>query len=334
MNAPFSDPPRRGSARGLRLWVLLALSILAFTGFAGARAAPAKPAALVKEINPTQRRLDYSIGGLTPAGSQAFFRGWDPENGYELWVTDGTAAATRLVYDLAPGTPDLSLGDMIGIGDRLFFRRWDPEYGTGLWVTDGNATGTTLLSGVNPEQLTNVNGILFFTSSAGLWKSNGTAAGTAQIKDFGDMPAPTNLTNVAGKLFFVASDPEHGRELWISDGSPSGTVLLEDINPGPASSALGNIRQVRADGWALFGASAGPDGVELWQTDGTPARTQQVQDLAPGAGSSNPVSFVGAGSRVFFIADDGHTGPELWSLNRAIFEDLLKFRRYLPMIRR
>lgn len=148
------------------------------------------------------------------------------------------------------------------------------------------------------------------------------------------IPDPHDMAGVQGRLLFSRNDGVHGRELWVSDGTPSGTALVKDINPGSSGSALSGIRQVRADGWALFAASAGPDGVELWQTDGTPARTQQLQDIAPGAGSSNPVSFVGAGPRVYFIADDGRSGPELWSLNQAIFQDLTMFKRYLPLIKR
>jgi ELWxxDGT repeat protein len=146
------------------------------------------------------------------------------------------------------------------------------------------------------------------------------------------IPEPGDMADVNGRLLFSRNDGVHGRELWASNGAPTGTALVKDINPGSLGSAPSRIRQVRADGWALFAASAGPDGVELWQTDGTTARTQQVQDLAPGAGSSNPVAFLNAGPRVYFIADDGSTGPELWSLDQAIFHDLAGFKRYLPLI--
>ena len=53
-----------------------------------------------------------------------------------------------------------------------------------------------------------------------------------------------NLTNVNGVLFFSADDGVHGAELWKSDGTPEGTVLVKDINPGSNGSspdALANV---------------------------------------------------------------------------------------------
>ena len=44
-------------------------------------------------------------------------------------------------------------------------------------------------------------------------------------------PSPQNLTDVNGTLFFSAFDPQHGVELWKSDGTQAGTVLVKDINP-------------------------------------------------------------------------------------------------------
>lgn len=47
---------------------------------------------------------------------------------------------------------------------------------------------------------------------------------------------PENLTNVNGTLFFRANDDAHGIELWKSDGTPTGTVLVKDIIPGSSGS--------------------------------------------------------------------------------------------------
>jgi ELWxxDGT repeat protein len=70
--------------------------------------------------------------------------------------------------------------------------------------------------------LTNVNGVLYFTANDGtngyeLWKSDGTAAGTAMVKDIypgSGSGSPSNLTNVNGVLYFSANDGTHGTELW------------------------------------------------------------------------------------------------------------------------
>ena len=61
----------------------------------------------------------------------------------------------------------------------------------------------------NPQQLTDVNGVVFFTAlkengQRRLFKSNGTASGTKLVSD-----SPYNLknfTNVNGTLFFSGTD--------------------------------------------------------------------------------------------------------------------------------
>src|SRR5438876_992683 len=50
---------------------------------------------------------------------------------------------------------------------------------------------------------------------------------------------PQNLTDVNGTLFFSANDGVNGTELWKSDGTDAGTVMVKDINPGAGSSSPG-----------------------------------------------------------------------------------------------
>ncbi len=50
---------------------------------------------------------------------------------------------------------------------------------------------------------------------------------------------------------------------------------------------------------------------ELWKSDGTAEGTVLVGDLNPG-GSSNPIPLVGVNEVVYFLADNGTTGQELW----------------------
>ena len=175
--------------------------------------------------------------------------------------------------------------------------------------------------------------------------SDKTESGTKRVKDINTVPNlsppysdniasnPFSLVNVNGTLLFSADDGVHGRELWRSDGTESGTVLVKDMNPGDLGSGFGAIKAASA-GWALLAASDGFGGIELWKTDGTLGNTQLLQDIAPGAGSSNPTAFKVSGARVFFVADDGSTGPELWSLNTSIFSEQLTFKQRLPLLHR
>jgi ELWxxDGT repeat protein len=58
-------------------------------------------------------------------------------------------------------------------------------------------------------------------------------------------------------------------------------------------------------------------GLEPWVSDGTAAGTRLLADLRPGNGSSNPTILGVAGALAYFVADDGTTGRELWSVPLA-----------------
>jgi ELWxxDGT repeat protein len=93
--------------------------------------------------------------------------------------------------------------------------------------------------GSGPAYLVDVDGTLFFSAAStggrGLWKSDGTQAGTVLIKEFEsgiNSFAPSFLTNVQGTLYFVGDDDVHGPALWKSDGTEAGTMLVKDIRSG------------------------------------------------------------------------------------------------------
>ncbi|HEY6564840.1 MAG TPA: Ig-like domain-containing protein, partial [Pirellulaceae bacterium] len=53
-------------------------------------------------------------------------------------------------------------------------------------------------------------------------------------------------------------------------------------------------------------------GWELWQSDGSTLGTQVVADLHPGSGGSLPQELTAVGNNLYFRADDGTHGEELW----------------------
>ena len=178
-----------------------------------------------------------------------------------------------------------------------------------------------------PEDLTNVNGTLFFSATNGgqgreLWESNGSVAGTFMVKDinpnFGGFPGsyPTYLTNVNGTLFFAAYNEQNifcadiNNQLWRSDGTQAGTVMVADINAGANANPkyLTNV-----NGTLFFQANDGVHGAELWRSDGTGAGTLLVQDINPGGTGSYPNLLVNVNGMLFFSADDGTHGRELWA---------------------
>lgn len=136
-----------------------------------------------------------------------FFRADDGVHGFELWVSDGTAAGTRMVKDIHPGANNsLQSNPYFAVmNGRLYFEATDGVNGRELWVSDGTAAGTQMLKDINPGS------------------SNST---------------PTFLTVVNNRLFFAAFRPDVGTELWVSDGTTAGTRLVKDIHPGANDSGI------------------------------------------------------------------------------------------------
>jgi ELWxxDGT repeat protein len=293
---------------------------------------------LVKDINATP--LSSSPANLTTLNGALLFTADDGSHGEQIWKSDGTAAGTALISHITPrgsgsyyyGPPPVA--DLANVNGTLFFVANDEAYGDELWRSDGTAAGTALVMdiwpGFNagsysenssaPDQLTNVNGTLFFVANDGvhgreLWKS--TAAGTVMVKDIGpgySTAGPSGLTNVNGTLFFTADDGAHGPELWKSDGTDAGTVLVADINPGSAGSNPGSTigsKPTNVNGTLYFPADDGVHGVELWKSDGTAAGTKLVKDISPGTIGSSPAYLTNVNGTLYFTANDGN-GVGLW----------------------
>ena len=127
---------------------------------------------------------------------------------------------------------------------------------------------------------------------------------------------PSWLTNVNGTLFFGAVDGTHGVELWKSDGTEAGTVMVKDISPSSTSSGPRYLTNI--DGVLFFNAWDETHGRELWKSDGTEAGTVMVKDINPGAAASMPedqsfeFTITSMNGPLFFTADDGVHGRELW----------------------
>ena len=231
---------------------------------------------------------------MATIGDTVYFVGHDTLHGRELWVTDGTTAGTRLVADIAAGSNDSDICCLTGLGDTLFFRANDGIHGLELWVSDGTAAGTTMV---------------------------------ADIHGGGGSSIPHGMTAVGDTLFFIAtdgSDYQYGYGLWASDGTGPGTYLVNNIWPWYIYPEYGiyipgiEYELLTALGDTLFfTADDGIHGHELWASDGTTGGTRMVADIVPGVYPANyeswPNFLTVMGDTVFFYADDGVHGRELWA---------------------
>jgi ELWxxDGT repeat protein len=240
---------------------------------------------------------------LTEFKDKLYFTANDDKNGNELFVSDGTASGTQLLVDLRPGEDNYGnkygsyASNLVEFQDKLYFTANDDKNGNELFVSDGTASGTQLLVDLRPGEDN-------YGSKYGSYGSN--------------------LVEFQDKLYFTANDGEHGNELFVSDGTASGTQLLVDLRPGEDNygnkygSYVSNL--VEFQDKLYFTANDGEHGNELFVSDGTGSGTQLVADIYPG--SNNYGSTAGSyasdlavlGDELFFAANNGETGTELFKL--------------------
>jgi ELWxxDGT repeat protein len=288
--------------------------------------------ALVKDIYPGTGNANPQE--LTPLGGRLYFAANDGATGHELGATDGTATGTVLIKDVNPNNGPFFTQNGFNFfarvvlqpfaGGLLFFGD-DGTHGVEVWKTDGTVLGTAMVKDVSPgtgwgagrgfSGIAVIGATAFFqgtttTPASELWKTDGSAAGTVEVKAaeqltssfhvYNDFPAG-NLRGLGGKLVFDADDGLSGSDPWITDGTGGGTVKLADLAPGPLSG--GPTTSVAVGSTNLLGSDSG-----LWTTDGTPGGTAQI---LPGTllAATNLTPALGV---VYFDGRDASGGDELW----------------------
>ncbi len=133
-----------------------------------------------------------------------------------------------------------------------------------------------------------------------LWIGTGTPGSEHLLKDINPTGSslPTQFVSAGGKVFFTATDGQHGYEIWVSDGTGAGTHMVKNINPeNGLGTAIPSIITTLGDK-VVFTESTGDPGRQLWISDGTEAGTQQMlADVGVGIGQ-----FYNAGGVEYFFA--------------------------------
>jgi ELWxxDGT repeat protein len=280
--------------------------------------------------------LEGGISNSSPSSyivfsGATFFTANTAASGLELWKSDGTTNGTTLFKEINPGGASSSPSSLVVSNGSLFFAAEDGTNASELWKSNGNSAGTQQVLDINPgapsstpASLTDKAGTLFFSADTPtfgreLWKSDGIDTGTTLVADvdlLATSSTPRELLVNDGMLFFVA-DGTTPNELWVSDGLLT-TTRVKDINTlgGDGVTGLTTL----ASGIVVFSANDGLVGDELWSSDGTAGNTNLVKDINPsgnglsGFSSTNGTAVV-AGGVLYFWADDGVNGVELWKSN-------------------
>jgi ELWxxDGT repeat protein len=293
----------------LVLLVLFALSLDAAQG---------QTATLVGDFNTTNgdgfSEDDSSPGLFAVLGNRMVFVAKAPGTGFELWVTDGTPAGTRILEDICPGecSPELeSLGVLGGVS--LWYA------GGQLWRSDGTEPGTYALDipffFPIPEHEPSfvLDGALYFggCSERGceLWRSDGTPAGTRAVETL-DAYAFGLLVSAGNRLYFTVVDDLDRIILWVSDGTAAGTRPVTEVGSGFGHTP--DLMTGTANGRLFFALGDFEDGRELWTSDGTAAGTRALTDFEVSDPFDSAEWIKPIGNRVYLLLNDVHHGREIW----------------------
>ena len=282
---------------------------------------------------------------LTAVGNTLFFSGTDAAGNNDLYVSDGTASGTHELNVANVGSGGLSPDEIVTASGKIFFSGVDASGSTGLWVSNGTAAGTVELAvagtdiqniaqlgvGLNPSNITVANGQIFFAGTdsngeVGLWKSDGTAAGTVELTigntaASGINPTTSNIVSFNNLTYFAGQDASGNIGLWVTDGSGGDTHEISVNNS--SGNGLAPVSLTVFNGSLYFGGTDASGNTGLWKSDGTTAGTTELAVSGTAAGGLAPISYnaldyPNASMAVFnnklYFAGSGADGTQdLWS---------------------
>jgi ELWxxDGT repeat protein len=266
---------------------------------------------LVLDINSTPATDGSSPGWFMDWNGKAVFEAYDGIHGLELWISDGTAAGTRLLADIAAGALSSNPRLVSVWNGALYFFAYDGTSSHLMRMSAPDAAPEVLatalpplrvMDGDDPEPVscpapnavTLGNKLLFTarTLEAGteLWSTDGTAAGTTMVANLNTTlnfnlrergSQPCYLTVFRNRVYFSASTIGDGRSEpvtpWSTDGTAAGTTPFGDFFDSTTFVVYNNELYFRAN-------ANGTVGNQTWKTDGTPAGTRP---LVPATGSTD-----------------------------------------------
>jgi|GEM_PF-1294710 len=273
------------NARVLALYVVAALSMFSVE-------ASAQQAMMLKDINPSS---GSNPTYLTRMGDKIYFNASDGSVGRELWKTDGSNSGTELVMDIysggSEGSPSPGRSEdfewdnrFTVIGNRLFFLASDGNYGEEVWSSNGENSGTSIVSDIYGGS--GGSGSYYLTTDGtNLWfRARNTSS---NYEPYCISNAASNYNNSANWLYDLYSN---------SNGSYPNYMYAYN------GRCYFSIQQTNIWGSSWY--------YELFYADTNTAGPQH--DIWSGGNYSEPRDFCESNGTVFFAANNGTHGRELW----------------------
>jgi Putative Ig domain len=248
---------------------------------------------------------------------------FDPAGPSLTQIADVLGNASDLPEEVLEVDGSLFFTAATGTGSRGLFRYTPGAPGT----VEPISTGSSNLAGDDPQELTRVGDLLFFTANSngnserGLFRFNPANSDLDQLT--GDFNAgPDNLTEYDGELYVSCETSTGGRKLFRFDELSSRLVQLVDIQGAADLNDGADDFFVNSDD--IYFTALRPTTLarklHRYQPLSVPLRAEQISNVAGSANSDDLSQFTVAGTEVFFVGDTPDGAPKLWSFNDATGE--------------
>jgi len=230
-------------------------------------------------------------GDIGKVGNKMIFYAHNTVNGYETYVSDGTAAGTFMLKDINPSSGNSYLNNKQEVtlksNSKYCFFVAQNGVDTSLWRTDGTTLGTIKLT--NGESVYNgvSSGGYSDVNENGLWliQYNTSGSGNAEKLFFTD--------GTIGNTYLVASNLSYAQKVKIYKNA----AWFQARNTGSVAN------------------------VEVWRSAGNQASTNLALDVAPEIApspsnipySSTPINFFVNNNKLYFFA-------KTWLGNMGLYE--------------
>lgn len=223
--------------------------------------------------------LDFAVGIVN---NKMIFYAHNTVDGYEPYVSDGTAAGTFMLKDISAGAGNSWIAQSqnahLKFNNRHCYFIANNGTANALWRTDGTAAGTIQLTTNAQNAYSNVSGGSYTdTDSTGLWM-----------------------------IEYNTSGSGNNEKLYRSNGTVAGTYLVAQ-NLAYAQ----NVKLYKGALWMASRNTGSNANTEPWRSGGNAATTNKAFEVAPGLApvvnipySSEPFGFFEKNNKLYFFAKD------------------------------
>ena len=288
------------------------------------------------------KRFSVAPADITPVNGTLYFAASAGGAGVELWKSNGTAAGTVLVKDINPGAGSADPGSLVNLNGTLLFAATDNTRGRELWKSNGTAAGTTPVADIfpgtstdpdspepnssSPGDLTAFDGQVYFAAftpdyGRELWASDGTTGGTRLVADLLYVSEPDHIISsiprrfvvINDALYFVAwAEQTEVEKIFRIDDNSSEPLQVGGATPiryyaGAEVTDMEVINGILYYGSYSYTPSAGAS-IALRSLSGS--TDQFIRSF--GQNETAIGEFTNVNGTLYFAADDGRTGVEVW----------------------